>query len=222
MARPGRPPIGDRAMTSTERSRRRRDRLRANKPATKYATKSPGEDATGWQAEIAARQARIRELETELRRERELRETAETKAAKAAPRDNKDEQIAELETRLRALNEIASHFAQQGQKGPPVRFTPKEYKLLRACLHPDRVLDPDESKKYDRAFKLLEERLPEKFFVVKPPPARPAPPDLPRTREEMMAARLRMREENRARAKRAAATRAAKRAPRRSIEKSAR
>jgi hypothetical protein len=214
MARPGRPPLGDRAMSSTERSRRRRDRLRA-KPATKYATKPSGTDADA----IAPLKARIRELETELRHERELREAAEPKAVKAAPRDNKDEQIAELEARVRALNEIASHFAQQGEKGPPLRFTPAEYRLLEFVAHSDRTTDPDEKKKHERAFKLLHERLPKEFFVVKPPPARPPGRDLPRTREEMMAARLKKQEENRARARRAAATRAAKRAPRPSIEK---
>jgi chromosome segregation ATPase len=35
----GRPPIGNQAMTSTERSRRRRERLRTEQPATEHATK---------------------------------------------------------------------------------------------------------------------------------------------------------------------------------------
>jgi hypothetical protein len=220
----GRPPIGKRAMSGSERQRRYLDRLlqtaqgddalKSELAAAKVriqkltselaAAKAPGDGSATLMAELAAARARIQELESELR--------------EAAPRDNKNDQIAELEAKVRALTEIASHFAQQGQKGPPVRFTEGEYRLIVGRLHPDRVLDPEESKKYDRAFKLFTERLPKEFFAVKPPPARPEPPPLPRTPEEMMAARLRVRAENRARAKRAAATRAAKRAPRRSIK----
>jgi hypothetical protein len=204
-------------MTAAERQRRRRARLRDSKPVTKQREAQSAAAADG----DAALQARIRELETELRHERERREAAEAKAAKAAPRDNKDEQLAELEARVRALHEIASHYAQQGSKGPPVRFTPAEYKLIDSLLHPGSIPvtdDPEkqkEEKKRTRAFQLWRERLPQEFFVVKPPPARPAPPDLPRTREELMAARLRRQAATRA--KRAAA-RAAKRAPRHSIE----
>jgi hypothetical protein len=51
-------------MTSTERSRRYRTRLHADKPATK----SPGKDVRRWQAEIAALKTRIHALERELRR----------------------------------------------------------------------------------------------------------------------------------------------------------
>lgn len=140
-------------------------------------------------------EARIRELEAELQREREA---AEANAKRHA------EQVRELEARLAAVYEIASHHA----KSKGVRFSPAEYRLLEACLHPDHVGDAAEKKKHEQAFKLLHERLPEKIFIDKKLAPRPAAPPLPRTVEELIAAGLRAKEERSARAKRAAAKRA--------------
>jgi hypothetical protein len=65
----GRPPIGKQAMTSTERSWRRRARLRADQPATKYATKldaAAAERIAELEQELVHAKARIAELEQEL------------------------------------------------------------------------------------------------------------------------------------------------------------
>jgi phage shock protein A len=72
----GRPPIGKTAMSGAERMRR----LRAKRPVTKPVTKPDT-------ADTAKLEARIHELEDELARERDRRESAEAKAKTAAHQD---------------------------------------------------------------------------------------------------------------------------------------
>jgi chromosome segregation ATPase len=144
----GRPPIGKRAMTSTERVHRHRAKLRASKPAPEASASL--EDAARWQAEIAAQQARIRELETELKHERERREAAETKAAKAAPRDNKDEQIAALRNELAAAK---ARIEEMRRERVAFRFG-SESKRQEAKFKTEKPpLPPDEER--DRRIKAL-------------------------------------------------------------------
>jgi Rad3-related DNA helicase len=95
----GRPPIGKTAMTDAERMRRYRLKHGKAKPVTKPA----GPDYDVLVQELAQARARIAELERELTSEREQREAAEANAAKAAPRDNKGDRIAELEAEIRDL-----------------------------------------------------------------------------------------------------------------------
>jgi hypothetical protein len=59
----GRPPIGRRAMTSTERSRRYRAGMAATKPATKSAASGSPDALAAKDREIARLKARIAELE---------------------------------------------------------------------------------------------------------------------------------------------------------------
>jgi hypothetical protein len=99
----GRPPIGKTAMTDAERMRRYRLKHGADKPGTKPVTKPAGADTNALVQELAQAKVRIAELERELTSEREQREAAETNAAKAAPRDNKDALIAELEEEIQGL-----------------------------------------------------------------------------------------------------------------------
>jgi hypothetical protein len=69
----GRPPIGKVAMTDAERMRRYRLKHRADKPVTKVTKQNTGR-----------LEARIRELEAQLTRERKRRAAAEAKLAKKA------------------------------------------------------------------------------------------------------------------------------------------
>jgi uncharacterized small protein (DUF1192 family) len=231
---PGRPPLGKQAMSGAERQRRYLDR-RLKVAQTDTALKAELAQARKRIAELEARAA---ELEAETGRLKAKATTGqapphdgaagkriaalEAEIAKlkaelqAKPVTVETAKIAALENKLSAVNEIANHFAQMIRGGlPPVTFTPKEYTLLIGCLHPDRVLDAAERKRYERAFLLFTDRLPEKFFVDKPKPQRPVPPPLPRTVEELMAAKFRKERESRAkRAAKAAERKAAKAAKR--------
>src|SRR5262245_13761875 len=89
----GRPPIGERAMTATERVRRFRSKQRQGKPETKYETKP---DA----AVVAKLKARVRELEQEL-------------AAACA-------QIVEMDVERRKGQLTRKH---REERGRPVEFT---------------------------------------------------------------------------------------------------
>jgi hypothetical protein len=185
MGRPGRPPLGERAMTAAEKMRRYRARKFGNKPKEPPVTKSP---------------------EPEARTEQLVREINERNQSVTAAR------IAELEAEL----------AQEGQQHEEARarywdahatlvlhrdgiFTRAEYKKIAACLHPDRVQDDREKKRYTEAFGLFSRC--EKLLKKEP---RPLPPDLPRTPEEWLEARRQVKEQNRARARKAAETRARK------------
>jgi hypothetical protein len=75
----GRPPIGTQAMTSTERSRRRRARLQADQPATKpadHATKAPGPARGDDSTEVTELRQRLAEVEAD--RDRRLGAQANT------------------------------------------------------------------------------------------------------------------------------------------------
>jgi predicted nucleic acid-binding Zn-ribbon protein len=102
----------DKTAYQREYMRRRRAKLRADKPPAARKAKPSATDAevvrlqaeiAALQAEIAALRTKSREHEAELRRERVRREAAESNAAKAAPRDNKDDLIAELEKEIDGL-----------------------------------------------------------------------------------------------------------------------
>jgi hypothetical protein len=123
----GRPPIGKRAMSGAERQRRYLDRLLGGK------TDKDGN---------VTLKARIAELERELASERKRREAAEANAAKAAPRDNKDDRIAELEAEIRGLK---LH----------IRFGPKRRAAEPKAEKPP--LPPDEER--DRQIKGLKTRV---------------------------------------------------------------
>ena len=131
-------------MTSTERSRRRRARLDATKPATKHST---GDDT----ARIRQLEADNRLLKAELARERERRKAAEAKASTTT-----DERVAQLEAKLRKsslqidgllgdLNRIAK--AHGGMRVD-------EYNKIVKVLHPDRK--PSDTEK-NEAFRLFTE-----------------------------------------------------------------
>ncbi len=64
----GRPPIGTVAMSSTERSRRRRARLGADRPAMNQRGAERDEYITKLERALAQAKGRIRELEAELAR----------------------------------------------------------------------------------------------------------------------------------------------------------
>ena len=126
----GRPPIGKVAMTSTERSRRRRARLDATKHATKH---SAGYDTT----RVGQLEADNRLLKAELARERERRKAAEAKASMPA-----DERVAQM---LREIQGIAKTHG-----GMRV----DEYNKILKVLHPDRK--PSDTEK-NEAFRLFTE-----------------------------------------------------------------
>src|SRR5262245_35838901 len=123
----GRPPIGKVAMTSTERSRRRRAGLAANSAATKPvepATKPQGKperDPPGPDpAALAQAKARIIELERAL---------AQANALERA--------LAQAKARLKAAgDDIAALEKARGRKFILKRA---DYRLLLKCLHPDRI-----------------------------------------------------------------------------------
>jgi len=167
------------------------------------------QDSAAKDQEIAQLRARVAEMEAAFDAKPVTVEPSKTVAELKA-------ENARLESKLRATIESGSHLAQMVRKGlPPVTFTPGEHKLLRGCLHPDRALDSEERKRYDKAFKLFTDRLAEELFVEKPKPRRPQPPPLPETAEEWTAAKLRAEKESRAkRAARAAERKAAKSARR--------
>jgi hypothetical protein len=122
----GRPPIGTVAMTSTERSRRRRAAL-ATKPAepatkpsaaTKPATKpSPAPDPAK-DREIAELKARIAGLEQERDRYKQMAESGGEQQLK--------DRIAKLEKDLR-------------RAGRGFIWSQKEYNDVAFCVHPDRI-----------------------------------------------------------------------------------
>jgi hypothetical protein len=84
-------------------------------------------------------------------------------------------------------------------------FTRAEFNKVRALLHPDKAQGEAAQKRHAEAFDIFSrcEKLLKKEPLPKPPP-------FPTTREEMMAARLRVLQKNRARGRKAAATRARK------------
>jgi hypothetical protein len=114
----GRPPIGKVAMTGAERVRRYRLKHGADKPVTKPVTKPAREDATRWQAEVAALKAENERLRKELTESREdmlaqtvqfrdelKRRAAKPKAEKPplSPDEARDRRIKALAAEVRNL-----------------------------------------------------------------------------------------------------------------------
>jgi hypothetical protein len=125
----GRPPIGDRAMTSTERSHRHRAKQRAAVGATKRTETGCNETATKLEADNAALRARIQELETALAAtKRNETETAMSKRLEADIRKRVEE---EFEHQLRIW-----HWAYE------VTVDPQLQRTLMKLAHPDREPDP--------------------------------------------------------------------------------
>jgi hypothetical protein len=119
----GRPPIGEVAMTGTERSRRRRASLAA-KPAPKRIRELETRPTAELVAEIKFLD-RIRELQER------LRPALQAVAAK-------DQEIAQLKDRIAELEmelELSLFTLRNGRDG----IHRKEYLNLLFCLHPDRV-----------------------------------------------------------------------------------
>jgi len=114
---------------------------------------------------------------------------------------------AELDRLRRELSEVTDKYRQTYEvlvlhtEGV---FTRAEYRTIWKCLHPDGVGEADR-KRYTEAAAIFSRC----EALVKKEPL-PRPPPLPRTLEELMEARRQVKEKNRARAKRAAATRARK------------
>jgi hypothetical protein len=84
-------------------------------------------------------------------------------------------------------------------------FTRAEFNKVRSVLHPDKAQGAADEKRYAEAFHIFSRC--EKLLKKDP---LPQPPPMPSTREELMAARLRVQAKNRARGLKAAATRARK------------
>jgi hypothetical protein len=131
---------GDR--TNAERQRRYIARLKAQAAQAGVSNAPAGPDHAALVQELAQAKARIVELEQELAAakariaelERELTSERERRAAeaKAAPRDNKDDRIAELEEEIRGLR-LHIRF------GPKRR--PAEPKAAKPPLPPDEERD---------------------------------------------------------------------------------
>jgi hypothetical protein len=84
-------------------------------------------------------------------------------------------------------------------------FTRAEFNKVRSLLHPDKAQGEAERKRYAEAFDIFSRC--EKLLKKEPLPKAPS---LPKTSDEWMEARLRVKRENRERGLRAAATRARK------------
>jgi len=203
----GRPPIGKVAMTSTERSRRRRAGLATKPAATKPAepaTKSSPAPDTAKDRQSASFKARIAELEAELIRERAK------PATKLAQPD--DARIVELEAELGRERAARVEYGRQYwemrayiELRTEGVFTRKEFNKLRSFFHPDKVQGEAEKKRYADAFDIFSRC--EKLLKQEP---LPPPPKMPRTSDEWAEARLRVLKQNRERGLKAAASRARK------------
>jgi hypothetical protein len=147
---------------------KRVEELEAALAAAKAALQQERRRRAHAEAGAASRDRRIKALEAEVQQEQHQRERAEREAAKArataTPPRPESEQVELLRRQLKGAqtqlrNERASHqhtrerFAQQGK----VLLDERGYKLIKSCLHPDRVADdPDLLKKYHEAFTLFE------------------------------------------------------------------
>jgi transposase len=99
-----------------------------------------------------------------------------------------------LPSYLKQIKEIRAMI--EGRKGVMDRAS---YRKILACLHPDRMPDPQLKKRYEEAFNLFA-HLEKRLLDEKQSPTE-FRQDLPRTWEEWTAARQRVREQNRARSK---------------------
>jgi chromosome segregation ATPase len=228
--RPGRPPLGARAMSAAEKQRRYRERKAKELGNDGAVTKSGT-------ADTAKLEARIRRLEAELVREtaahektraelqnairlakeihvahvRELEAELKREQAAKAGSDALTASVAELEAELARARDERDQF---GRAYWDIRaylelrtegiFTKAEFNRVRSMLHPDKAQGPAEQKRYAEAFHIFSRC--EKLLKKEPLP----PPPRLGTRAELMEARLRVQAENRARGLKAAATRARK------------
>ena len=233
----GRPPIGKVAMTGAERVRRYRLKHRTEKPVTKTVTKPSTTD----NAKIASREAHIRELEAELARERARHEElpplskSERLVIAAYKRQIKSEVRRELEAQFeqranaaawelldyniklwldqfRAAEQRIKDFDQKISRSKPI-MSKRMFRMLVASVQPDKGGTHELAVEFNTNRAVIEAVLcgseaEQRKWAL--------PSRLPRTREELDAARAKVQAENSARAKRAAATRAAKRAAKQS------
>jgi hypothetical protein len=254
----GRPPIGKRAMTSTERSWRRRERLRAEHPATKPdrpatkpepATKpsgpatKPAGVADGarfelLEKELAAAKARIAELEANV--SPHARDEADLASLPKSSRERFEalvrRQEREYEARVRyaadvearrkldeimlphwhkRLDEVVGMLERLDRRRPII--AKKTFRILQACVQPDSRGNLTKEMLHDAAVVFNTKKQEIEIALCGKEAERPKPPshtDVPRNWAEMEAARAKAQAENRARAKRAAATRAARKAER--------
>jgi hypothetical protein len=122
--------------------------------------------------------------------------------AQATPDTAAADRIRKLEQDLAAARRASDNAWHHARRG--VKFEDAEYLLIKGCLHPDGFIGDPRHKKYERAFKLFSNILPEeKFREKKPNPNEPAPkkrppPDMPRTSAEWDAAKRRATEERKA------------------------
>jgi hypothetical protein len=187
----GRPPIGKVAMSGAERTRLYRLKHGTAEPVTKHVTKPAGHVHDALVRELAAARARIAELEAKLQQLTE----------------QDDSEVAVLKAELERARELYWQVRAALDDAIGKRLgTPEQHKLLCAAVHPDRVADPKLKRKYEDLFKIVTDL--GGLFKHRPKPAPSG--KMPNTAEEWAAARQRAREANRAKAKRAAATKAAK------------
>jgi len=225
----GRPPIGKRAMTSTERVHRFRAKHRKPEPETKPETKL-AEIASA----VAPLEARIRELEAELARERARHvelpplSKAERPELAAYKRQIKSEIRRELEAQFeQRVNAAAQNLLDYNIKRWLDQFRAAEqrikdfdaklsrykriiskrtFRIMQAGVQPDRGGTNAAAAEFNDNKEVIEAVLcgseaEQRKWELTPPPM---------SRAELDAARERVRAENRARATRAAATRAAR------------
>jgi hypothetical protein len=138
-------------------------------------------------------QAHIAELELD-RNNTQPSDIAELEAELTSARKERDDAVGRY-WQIRTYAELRTEGV----------FTRKEFNKVRSLLHPDRVQDGAERKRYAEAFDIFSRC--EKLLKKEP---LPAPPPMATTREELMGARLRVMRENRARGLKAAATRRGK------------
>ena len=204
MGRPGRPPLGKRAMTGLERLHRHRAKLRASKPETKTETKSAGPPDAALAKKLAQAEARIAELERELERARRASKP-ETKTETKLDRHDGGalaQELAQAQARIMRLEKdrdawkaAYDRLEDRYRLRPRIMCRPELHRQIRACLHPDRA--GEASAKWFREFEAVE------FIEIKPRPKL----GLPDTKEELMAAGRRAAAERSAKAKAAAARR---------------
>jgi hypothetical protein len=188
----GRPPIGERALTAAEKMRRYRARKFGNKPPVTRAkfgntgavTKSLDGEATLSMSAKDKLEAAIRQHKRRLDIEFEQRIQAETKERLESV------QLPHHAKKLERMERLIS-----ARKGVMDKLT---YNKIRRCLHPDPVLDPDLKKRHEEAFRLFND-LEKLLLSEKDSPTEFRP--VPRTYEELMAAKARAEAERRTKRK---------------------
>jgi hypothetical protein len=126
---------------------------------------------------------------------------AELEAELTRVRKERDKLDAERNDALNRYWEIRAHLELRTEG----IFTRTEFNKVRSLLHPDKAQGEAERKRYAEAFDIFSRC--EKLLKKEPLPKAPS---LPKTPDEWMEARLRVKRENRERGLRAAATRARK------------